>query len=103
MIDEQEKTPVIFIILDDEHLSQLISNVHQVKERGATTIVVTDLADIGQHIDRVKLDFVIQLAPSRSVLSALQAVTPLQMLVYLTAKARGINPDQQMFEAIDFN
>lgn len=27
MIDEEEKTPVIFIVLNDEHLSQVISNI----------------------------------------------------------------------------
>jgi glutamine---fructose-6-phosphate transaminase (isomerizing) len=37
---------VIFIVLQDEHLSQVLSNILQVKERGATTIVLTNLADI---------------------------------------------------------
>jgi len=30
MIDEAERTPVIFIALDDEHLSQIISNIMQI-------------------------------------------------------------------------
>jgi len=30
MIDEDEKTPVIFIVLDDEHLVQVLSNIKQV-------------------------------------------------------------------------
>jgi glucosamine--fructose-6-phosphate aminotransferase (isomerizing) len=30
MIDEEERTPVIFIVLDDEHLVQVLSNILQV-------------------------------------------------------------------------
>jgi len=70
MIDEAEKTPgkylryfckllVVFIVLEDEHKSQIISNIHQVKERGATTIIITNVADISVLIDRDKLDFVV--------------------------------------------
>ena len=27
MIDEQEKTPVLFVVLDDEHLTQILGNI----------------------------------------------------------------------------
>ena len=37
---------VVFIVLQDEHLSQVLSNILQVKERGATTIVLTALPDL---------------------------------------------------------
>ena len=59
MIDEAEQTPVIFIVLDDEQRSQIIGNILQVKERGATTIIITTLQDIGEYIDRNKCDFII--------------------------------------------
>lgn len=62
---------VIFIMLQDEHLSQILSNVLQVKERGATTIVLSALEDISAVIDPKKIDFLIQLDPSKSILSAL--------------------------------
>lgn len=55
---------VIFIVLDDEHKSQIISNIHQVKERGATTIILTNVADIGALIDLDKLDYVVNLPTS---------------------------------------
>ena len=88
MIDEVEKTPgkcswmkisiVIFIVLDDEHKSQIISNIHQVKERGATTIILTNVADIGSLIDLDKLDYVVNLPTSKNdILAALQAIIPL--------------------------
>ena len=97
-------TIVIFILLNDEHMSQILSNILQVKERGATTVVVTNLPDISKHIELSKLDFVVQLPPAQTpeVFSALQAVIPLQMICYLTAIKRGMDPDAQMLKAIDF-
>ena len=71
MIDDEEKTPVIFIVLQDEHLSQILSNILQVKERGATTIVLSALEDISTLIDPIKIDFLIKLDPNESVLTAL--------------------------------
>jgi glucosamine 6-phosphate synthetase-like amidotransferase/phosphosugar isomerase protein len=69
---------VIFIVLDDEHKSQIISNIHQVKERGATTIILTNVADIGSLIDLDKLDYVVNLPTSKNdILAALQAIIPL--------------------------
>ena len=50
---------VVFIVLQDEHLSQILSNILQVKERGATTIVLTTLADISTLIDLEKINFLI--------------------------------------------
>ena len=71
MIDDEEKTPVIFIVLQDEHLSQVLSNILQIKERGATTIVLSALEDISTLIDPIKIDFLIKLDPNESVLTAL--------------------------------
>lgn len=102
MIDEATSTPVVFIVLDDEHLSQVLSNILQIKSRGATTIVITSLTDLSEHIDLKSVDYKIQLEPNKSVLAALQAIPPLQMICYYTALARGLNPDQQVFSAIDY-
>ena len=102
MIDDAVSTPVVFIVLDDEHLSQVLSNILQIKQRGATTIVITSLEDLSQHIDLKNVDFKVQLDPNKSVLAALQAIPPLQMICYYTALARGLNPDQQVFSAIDY-
>ena len=53
---------VIFILLDDQHLSQVLSNILQVKERGATTIILSALEDVSTVIDPAKIDFLIKLA-----------------------------------------
>jgi glucosamine 6-phosphate synthetase-like amidotransferase/phosphosugar isomerase protein len=89
-------------LLQDEHLSQVLSNILQVKERGATTIILSALEDISAVIDPKKIDFLIKLHPCKSILAALQAIPPLQLICYYTALARGINPDQQIFDALDF-
>ena len=69
---------VIFIVLEDEHKSQIISNIHQVKERGATTIILTNVAEIGSLIDLDKLDYVVNIPDSKKeILAALQAIIPL--------------------------
>ena len=58
--DEKEKTPAVFIVLDDENLTQVLGIILQVKERGATVIVLTNLPDISLHINaKEKIDFLI--------------------------------------------
>jgi len=93
---------VIFLVFKDEHLTQLIGNILQVKERGATTIIVTNLPKISDVIDIKKIDFLVQLPSNESLLAGLIAVAPLQILCYYTAIEKGINPDKQIFDAIDF-
>ena len=102
MIDPQEATPVIIIALDDENLSLTIRNIVELKRNGATVIVISAVEDITSKCEGKELDFVVQLDPSKSVLAAVQAIPALHMICYYTALARDINPDQQMFDAIDF-
>lgn len=59
MLDEEEKTAVMFLALDDENLNQLLANILQVKERGATVIVLTNLTDIYTVIGQEKIDHLI--------------------------------------------
>ncbi len=94
MIDESEKTPVIFIVLDDEHLVQILSNIGQVRERGATIIVISCVDNLEGKIDVSKISFLIKLQPVKSLFAALQACTALQMISYYTSIAKGLNPDQ---------
>jgi glucosamine 6-phosphate synthetase-like amidotransferase/phosphosugar isomerase protein len=73
MLDEDEKTAgkfiiffsliflylVMFFALDDENLNQLLANILQVKERGATVIVITNLTNIYTMIKAEKIDYLI--------------------------------------------
>ena len=44
----------------------------------------------------------IQLVPHASIFAGLQCVPPLQLICYYAAMAKGINPDKQILDAIDF-
>jgi len=98
LIDDTEKTPVIFIALDDEHLNQIQSNILQVKDRGATVIVVTNCP---QKVARDRIDSLIEVPPS-GLFGALLALVPLQLVCYYSSVEKGLNPDQETFDAIDF-
>jgi glucosamine 6-phosphate synthetase-like amidotransferase/phosphosugar isomerase protein len=94
---------VLFIVLDDEHLVQILGNIGQVRERGASIIVVSCVENLESKIDVSKIPFLIQLQPVKSLFAALQACSALQMIAYYSSLARGLSPDQQVFDAIDFN
>ena len=94
---------MIFILNDDEHLTNIIGNIGQVRERGATIIVLSTVENLQQLMDVSKIHFLIELLPVKSLFASLQACTALQMIAYYTSRAKGLNPDQQVFDAIDFN
>lgn len=54
-------------------------------------------------LDVSKIELLIELQPVKSLFAALQACAALQMICYYTSRAKGLNPDQQVFDAIDFN
>jgi len=82
------RTPVIMIILDDEHADMMRIAAEEVKARGAHIIVVTDKEDLATGIT----DDVVTI-PSNGLLTALIAVVPLQLIAYELAVLKGINPD----------
>jgi glucosamine--fructose-6-phosphate aminotransferase (isomerizing) len=88
LIDDEHKTPVIMIVLDDEHKDNMMNAVEQVKARGATTIVITD----NKQIVGDRADHVLEI-PHNGPFTALLAVLPLQIIAYELALLRGINPD----------
>jgi len=94
---------VIFIALDDEHLSQIATNIGQIKDRGAKVVVISVVKDLLKVVDASKVDLLIELTPVKSLFAAIQACVALQLICYYTSVARGLNPDQQIFDAIDFD
>lgn len=81
MIDEEEKTPgkiidfhnslVIFVVLNDEHIIQVLSNIGQVRERGATIIVISCVENLEKQIDTSRIHHLIELQPTKSIFAAL--------------------------------
>jgi glucosamine--fructose-6-phosphate aminotransferase (isomerizing) len=86
-----EKTPVVVVATDSPVLEKVVSNMQEVRVRGADVIAVVTEGnpDIARHADRV-----IPIPATDWMLSPLLAVIPLQLLAYRIARKRGLNVDQ---------
>jgi glucosamine--fructose-6-phosphate aminotransferase (isomerizing) len=86
-----ESTPVICIATDSPILDKMVSNMEEVRARGAHTIVV---ASEGNEEIALHAEAVIRVPRSDWMLQPLLAVIPLQLLAYEIARRRGHNVDQ---------
>jgi glucosamine--fructose-6-phosphate aminotransferase (isomerizing) len=86
-----ERTPVVVVATQSPVLEKVISNIEEVRTRGARVIVVATDGDeqIAAHADEV-----IRVPRTDWMLAPLLAVIPLQMLAYNIARLRGLNVDQ---------
>jgi len=82
-------TPVILLILDDQHAELMKIAAQEVKARGTYNIVITDKPQLVQDV----ADDIIKI-PSNGPMTALLGVIPLQLLAYELSVARGIDPDK---------
>jgi len=86
-----EKTPVVCVATDSPILDKMISNMQEVRARGAHVIAIATEGntDIAEHSETViyvpRTDWIVQ---------PLLAVIPLQLLAYEIARKRGLNVDQ---------
>lgn len=81
-------TPIILIVLDDEHAQHMKTCAEEVRARGAYTIVITDNPKMCANI----ADAIIPI-PTNGPMTALLASIPLQLIAYELAVRKGINPD----------
>jgi glucosamine--fructose-6-phosphate aminotransferase (isomerizing) len=86
-----ENTPVVVVATDSPVLDKVISNMQEVRARGACVIAVAsaDNEDISGHADEV-----IWVPRTHWLLAPPLAVIPLQLLAYHVARERGLNVDQ---------
>ena len=70
-------TPIILLILDDEHAHHMRTCAEEVKARGAEVIIITDKASLAEGLCDNPL-----IVPSNGPLTALGAVLPLQLIAY---------------------
>jgi glucosamine--fructose-6-phosphate aminotransferase (isomerizing) len=86
-----ESTPVVVVANDSPVLEKVVSNIQEVRARGARVIAVASEgnATIGEHADEV-----IRIPRTDWMLAPLLAVIPLQLLAYRIARRRGLNVDQ---------
>jgi glutamine---fructose-6-phosphate transaminase (isomerizing) len=89
LLDEQ--TPVVVVATDIHVYDKIVSNIQEVRARGAHVIAIaTDgNEDIQHHADDV-----IYVPKTPAFLQVVLAVLPLQLLAYRVARLRGLNVDQ---------
>ena len=86
-----EGTPVISIITDEKIAEKTISNIKEVKSRGANTILITN-EENNNNYDCI--DNKIIIPTTHKLFEPILAVIPLQILAYEIAKLRGCDIDQ---------
>jgi glutamine---fructose-6-phosphate transaminase (isomerizing) len=86
-----ERTPVVCVATDSPVLDKMLSNIAEVRARGAHVIAV---ATEGSGKVAEYAEDVVELPRTDWLLQPLLAVIPLQLLAYYIARARGLNVDQ---------
>jgi glutamine---fructose-6-phosphate transaminase (isomerizing) len=86
-----ESTPVVCVATESPVLDKVLSNVEEVRARGAVTIAV---ATAGCERVAAVADQTIEVARSDWILQPILAILPLQLLAYDIARQRGLNVDQ---------
>ena len=86
-----ESTPVVCVATDSPVLDKVLSNVEEVRARGADVIAVaTEGSDLVAEI----ADQTIFVPRTDWVLQPILAIVPLQLLAYYIARLNGLNVDQ---------
>jgi glucosamine--fructose-6-phosphate aminotransferase (isomerizing) len=86
-----ESTPVVCVATESPVLEKVLSNVEEVRARGAQTIGISTKGD--RRVAEVA-DQTIEVARTEWILQPIVAILPLQLLAYDIARARGLNVDQ---------
>ncbi len=86
-----EGTPVVCVATDSPVLGKLLSNVAEVRARGARVVAIAGARapEVAEYAEDV-----FRLPDADPLLQALLAVIPLQLLAYHAACRRGLNVDQ---------
>ena len=86
-----ERTPVVCVATDSPVLDKVLSNMAEVRARGAHVIAVATegSAKVAEYAEEV-----VEVPRTDWLLQPLLAVIPLQLLAYYIARARGLNVDQ---------
>ncbi|MCW2999003.1 MAG: glmS, partial [Solirubrobacterales bacterium] len=86
-----ERTPVVCVATDSPILDKMVSNIQEVRARGAHVIAVASAgnANMAEHAEHV-----IPIPATDWILQPLLATIPLQLLAYEIARKRGLNVDQ---------
>jgi glutamine---fructose-6-phosphate transaminase (isomerizing) len=89
LLDEQ--TPVVCVATDSPVLDKVLSNIAEVRARGAHVIAVATEGS-GQVSDHA--EEIVEVPRTDWLLQPILSVIPLQLMAYYIARARGLNVDQ---------
>jgi glutamine---fructose-6-phosphate transaminase (isomerizing) len=86
-----ERTPVVCVATESPVLEKVLSNIAEVRARGAHVIAVATggSKEVAEHAEEV-----IYVPRTDWLLQPILAIIPLQLLAYYIARARGLNVDQ---------
>jgi glutamine---fructose-6-phosphate transaminase (isomerizing) len=87
----EDGTPVVVVATESPVLEKVISNMQEVRARGARVIAV---ASEGDHRVPPNAEETLVVPPVDWMLQPILAVIPLQILAYRIARLRGLNVDQ---------
>ena len=90
----EEGTPVISIVTDENICEKTISNIKEVKARGANVILLVSEDIDSKYIKDDIYDVKITLPKISMLFESLLTVVPLQLIAYETARLRGESIDQ---------
>ena len=87
----EEGMPVIAVATQNTLLEKTVSNIKEVKARGAMTIVICD-----EHadIDRDAADYLVRIPQLSEMLMPMAATVPMQLLAYYTSVNKGNDVDK---------
>jgi len=87
----EQDTPVVVVATDSPVLEKVVSNMQEVRARGAHVIAV---ATEGNEAIAAHADELLRVPGTDWMLQPILAVIPLQLLAYRIARLRGLNVDQ---------
>lgn len=86
----EKGTPVIAVVTPGEMRVKMVSNVEEVKARGASVIAIADNGkDLREHVDEL-----ISIPHAEELFSPLLFIIPLQLLAYYITVGKGQDPDR---------
>ena len=86
-----ESTPVVCVATESPTLEKMLSNMEEVRARGADVIAI---ATAGSDRAAEASDLTIEVPRTDWILQPIVAILPLQLLAYHVARMRGLNVDQ---------
>ena len=86
-----DEMPVISVATQEELLEKMVSNIVEVKSRGAFTITVCKK---GTEFNEGVMDEIIEVPVLEDILMPMVTVVPLQLVAYYTTVLKGLNVDK---------